>query len=122
MLDNLARSASRGALLAMAWTGSMAAAQTAPAPPPAPATKSAPPALPAAAAPSSDVSGLTLDALTWLRGCWLGAVNRREFREQWSPARGGMMVGFSHTVISPREGTIKERMAAKDEAIDPSKE
>ena len=32
------------------------------------------------------------------------------------------MVGFSHTVVTPREGTIKERMDTKGEGIDPAKE
>ena len=41
----------------------------------------------------------TLDALSWLQGCWTGTVNQREFREQWSPARGGMMMGLGHTVV-----------------------
>jgi len=62
------------------------------------------------AAPSTTAAS-SLDALGWLRGCWLGSVNRREFREQWSPPRGGMMVGFSHTVIGPRlQGTLREKM------------
>jgi hypothetical protein len=75
-------------------------------------------------APSKDTTAPSagtesLDALSWLRGCWLGNVNRREFLEQWSPARGGMMVGFSHTVVGPKyEGTIKERMEAAGKATD----
>jgi len=67
-------------------------------------------------APSSPTATPALEALGWLRGCWLGSVNRREFLEQWSPPRGGMMVGFSHTVVSPRPPavTLKERMDAPD--------
>ena len=61
-----------------------------------------------AAAPAAAQS---LEALAWLRGCWRGEVNRREFLEQWSPARGGMMVGISHTIIAPKfQGTLKEKM------------
>jgi len=53
----------------------------------------------------------SLESLAWLRGCWRGEVNRREFLEQWSPARGGMMVGISHTVVAPKfQGTLKEKM------------
>ena len=77
-----------------------------------PAAQTAPAATSEAAAPSA-AEGPALEALGWLRGCWLGSVNRREFREQWSPARGGMMVGFSHTVIGPRmQGTLREKMDA----------
>lgn len=43
-----------------------------------------------------------LAPLAWLHGCWRGNVNQREFREQWMPLRGGMMVGTSHTVVGPR--------------------
>jgi hypothetical protein len=54
-------------------------------------TTAAPPS--AAGAPAA-----TLEAMSWLEGCWTGAVNEREFREQWSPPRGGMMLGLGHTV------------------------
>ncbi len=43
-----------------------------------------------------------LAPLAWLHGCWRGNVNQREFREQWMPLRGGMMVGASHTVVGQR--------------------
>jgi len=39
-----------------------------------------------------------LAPLSWLEGCWRGNVNDREFREQWLPLRGDLMVGVSHTV------------------------
>jgi hypothetical protein len=59
----------------------------------APATGSTtPPAAPAEA----------LASLEWLSGCWRGAVNQREFREQWLPAAGGMMIGAGHTVLQGR--------------------
>jgi hypothetical protein len=41
-----------------------------------------------------------LAPLAWLAGCWRGNVNQREFREQWTPLRGGMMIGVSHTVTA----------------------
>ena len=82
-----------------AWSCSTARGQTAAAPAPAPAK-----AAPVAAAPS-------LDALAWLRGCWKGSVARREFREQWMPPRGGMMVGISHTVVAPKlQGSMQQRL------------
>lgn len=57
----------------------------------------APVAATAAATPSA------LDQLAWLRGCWGGEVNRRNFVEQWLPPRGGMMVGVSHTTVQKRK-------------------
>lgn len=45
-------------------------------------------------APITDVG-----ALAWLDGCWGGTVNQRDFREQWSPLRGGMLIGFGSTVF-----------------------
>ena len=85
-----------------AWVCSAASAQTA-----APAEKPVAPA----AAPSSPTAPSPLDALAWLRGCWRGEVNRREFLEQWSPPRGGMMVGISHTVVGAKfQGALKEKM------------
>jgi Domain of unknown function (DUF6265) len=72
--------------------------------PPAPAVPDAPAAAPAAAptaatpaapvAPPSD-----LQPFAWLRGCWEGKVNGREFREEWLPLRGDIMVGLSQTVM-----------------------
>jgi hypothetical protein len=38
-------------------------------------------------------------ALAWLDGCWTGTVNQRDFREQWSPLRGGVLLGFGSTVF-----------------------
>jgi uncharacterized protein DUF6265 len=73
----------------------------------------APRAAPAAATPS-------LEGLSWLRGCWKGSVARREFREQWMPARGGMMVGISHTVVAPKtRGTLQQKLETVDKAQDP---
>jgi hypothetical protein len=40
----------------------------------------------------------SLGQLAWLHGCWDGKVNQRDFREEWLPLRGDMMIGVSHTV------------------------
>ena len=37
--------------------------------------------------------------LAWLAGCWQGTVNQRDFREQWLPYRGGMLVGAGQQVM-----------------------
>ncbi len=55
-----------------------------------------PPAKPAAAAPVS------LSDLAWVEGCWKGVVNKREFREQWMPLRGELMVGVSQTTMADK--------------------
>jgi hypothetical protein len=94
-----------GLALMAAAMPSLSTAQTAPSAQPAP-----PAALPPAATSPAAPTPSTLDALAWLRGCWMGTVNRREFLEQWSPPRGSMMVGFSHTVVlAPKaQGTLKD--------------
>jgi len=54
---------------------------------------------PAAAPPEATQADLTsVAALGWLDGCWAGTVNQRDFREQWSPLRGGMLLGAGSTV------------------------
>lgn len=55
---------------------------------------------PATAAPPAPAEALA--ALDWLQGCWRGTVNQREFREQWLPPGGGMMIGAGHTVMQGR--------------------
>ena len=40
----------------------------------------------------------TLKSLAWLEGCWRGTGGAREFREQWMPLRGAMMIGVSQTI------------------------
>lgn len=82
------------------WGAVNAQAPAAPAPaPPAPS-----PAAPASAgAAAVEAAASPLDQLAWLRGCWSGNVNRRAFDEQWLPARGGMMVGASHTTLQNRK-------------------
>jgi hypothetical protein len=52
------------------------------------------PSAPTASAPPS------LEALSWLAGCWEGKVNQRDFREEWLPLRGDIMVGVSQTAVS----------------------
>ena len=85
------------AVLALALVlGGPAAAQ----PPPQDAT--ADPPAPSGQGPLASPAESPLAPLAWLHGCWRGNVNQREFREQWMPLRGGMMVGASHTVVGPR--------------------
>jgi hypothetical protein len=59
--------------------------------------------LPPVAAPAmkrtTDVAAVPLTELAWLAGCWRGEVNRRQFREQWMPLRGDLLVGVSHAVF-----------------------
>jgi hypothetical protein len=71
----------------------LAHAQPAPAP-----GAAAPP--PRTTAPAAEL--LKIDNLAWLDGCWNGNVNQRDFREQWSPLRGTMLLGASSTVFQGR--------------------
>jgi hypothetical protein len=58
------------------------------------------PAAPAAATPPAPVApAADLQPFAWLQGCWEGKVNGREFREEWLPLRGDIMVGLSQTVM-----------------------
>ncbi len=60
------------------------------------AAQSAPPTeAPASAA----AKPLSLEQFAWLAGCWEGKVNQREFREEWLPLRGDVMVGASQTAM-----------------------
>ena len=56
---------------------------------------------PAANVPANPTEATIADvgALAWLDGCWAGTVNQRDFREQWSPLRAGVMLGFGSTVF-----------------------
>ncbi len=47
----------------------------------------------AAANPAGAADTGPLAPLAWLEGCWQGTVNQRDFREQWLPLRGGMLIG-----------------------------
>jgi len=51
---------------------------------------------PSATAPAADVNSPA--SLDWLGGCWGGTVNQRDFREQWSPLRGTILLGVGSTV------------------------
>ncbi len=64
-----------------------------------PPTANAPVAPPNTAAPATPVNPTsTLEPFGWLHGCWDGKVNQRDFREEWLPLRGDMMIGVSQTV------------------------
>ena len=64
------------------------------------ATPAPPPAAAEAATPATtpEIPG-PLAPLAWLEGCWQGNVNQREFREQWLPPHGGMLIGAGQTVM-----------------------
>jgi|SRR5450631_2126337 hypothetical protein len=40
-----------------------------------------------------------LEQFAWLAGCWEGKVNQRDFREEWLPLRGDIMIGASQTAM-----------------------
>jgi hypothetical protein len=42
---------------------------------------------------------LSLEQFAWLAGCWEGKVNQRDFREEWLPLRGEIMIGASQTAM-----------------------
>ena len=66
---------------AAAWQAALAFAQT-----------------PAAAPEMIKLDTKSMSELSWLSGCWGGKVNQRDFREQWMPLRGQMMLGVSQTL------------------------
>lgn len=77
----------------------------------APATSPVVPSAGAAAAADKPVDkGADIPAsgplapLAWMRGCWEGKVNQRDFREEWLPPSGDMMVGVSQTTL--RDKTV----------------
>jgi hypothetical protein len=89
----------RALALASAAAFVSAFAQTPPAPtqdPTAIGSPAVPPKSAVTAAPATPTSAL--EQLGWLHGCWDGKVNQRDFREEWLPLRGDMMIGVSHTV------------------------
>jgi hypothetical protein len=93
---HLARVVVAGALIASFFATQVQAATAVPAAP-TPPTAAPPPASPA------------LGQLAWLRGCWAGNVNRRDFVEQWLPPRADMMVGVSHTIVQNRKDASEVR-------------
>lgn len=56
----------------------------------------------AAANPAGAADTGPLAPLAWLEGCWQGTVNQRDFREQWLPLRGGMLIGAGQQVLRGR--------------------
>jgi len=50
-------------------------------------------------APADTPAPASIDALSWLAGCWEGKVNERDFREEWLPLRGDIMIGASQTAL-----------------------
>lgn len=75
-------------------------------------------AAPAGGNPVATTGNDPLQPLAWLAGCWQGSVNRREFREQWMPPRGALMVGVSHTVIGERTQNFEYlRLEARPDGV-----
>jgi hypothetical protein len=95
------------AMLAVAWLAGIGGGAFAQAP-------ATPPAVPPAGAPatadkpadkaSDNPASGPLAPLAWMRGCWEGKVNQRDFREEWLPPSGDMMVGVSQTTL--RDKTV----------------
>jgi hypothetical protein len=94
MITSVCRTAFRRRVAAMAVAGLLACAlaQAQPAPQPVAA-----PVVARSTAPAAEL--LKIDNLAWLAGCWNGNVNQRDFREQWSPLRGSMLLGAGSTVF-----------------------
>jgi hypothetical protein len=90
------------AMLAVALLAGMpgSASAQAPATPPAipPAGVSAVADKPIDKAAVNPASG-PLAPLAWMSGCWEGQVNQRDFREEWLPPTGDIMVGVSQTTL-----------------------
>ena len=51
------------------------------------------------AAPQTEPS---IDALQWIAGEWKGSMGRAEIEENWTPVKGGAMLGVSRTVAGGR--------------------
>ena len=91
-------------LQSMLTAALLAGALGAPAFAQAPATPPAvPPAGTASDQPADKPTG-PLAPLAWMRGCWEGKVNQRDFREEWLPPAGDMMIGVSQTTL--RDKTV----------------
>ena len=59
-----------------------------------------------------------IDNLAWLAGCWNGNVNQRDFREQWSPLRGGMLLGAGSTIYQGKTQSYEYfRIESRPEGI-----
>jgi len=79
--------------------GATAWAQQPPVPSEAAAPSPAPPSQPQPPTTAKLDDGGAFATLAWLEGCWQGTVNQREFREQWLPPRGGMLIGVGQSVL-----------------------
>ncbi len=91
------------ALSAPAWAQPSANPASPPAAAPTPAPAETPAgSQPPAKADAAATAAPKLEDLAWLGGCWKGTVNRREYREEWLPLRGNMMIGVSQTVLDDR--------------------
>jgi hypothetical protein len=63
-------------------------------------------------------AGDPLAPLAFLEGCWQGNVNQRDFREQWMPLRGGMLLGVSQTVMDGKtQGYEYLRLESRPEGV-----
>ncbi|MEP6941586.1 MAG: DUF6265 family protein [Betaproteobacteria bacterium] len=62
---------------------------------------------PSGSAPSQPGAASPLQAFAWLAGCWEGKVNQREFREEWLPLKGDIMVGASQTAMQGKTQTFE---------------
>jgi hypothetical protein len=81
----------------------------------------APPAGAAAVPPRTTAPAAELtkiENLAWLAGCWSGTVNQRDFREQWSPLRGGMLLGAGSTIYQGKTQSYEYfRIESRPEGI-----
>lgn len=77
--------------------GGPAFAQAPAAPPTAPAGATA--ADTPADKPADMAATGPLAPLAWVHGCWEGKVNQRDFREEWLPLTGDVMIGVSQTTL-----------------------
>jgi Domain of unknown function (DUF6265) len=96
MIPKYLQSVLTAALLAGALAGAASAQAPATSPP-------VPPGGAASDKPADKPAG-PLAPLAWMRGCWEGKVNQRDFREEWLPTAGDMMLGVSQTTL--RDKTI----------------
>ena len=112
---NCKRSKKRFASIALvAACAGLAACAQPEAPTPAPAA----PRSPASTATQASQDNGPVAPLAWLAGCWQGSVNQRDFREEWLPFRGGMLVGAGQQVM---QGAMQDyeflRIEARPEGV-----
>lgn len=69
-------------------------------------------------AASAAAEAAPLAPLAWLEGCWKGTVNQREFREQWLPLRGGVLIGAGQSVLRDKMQDYEYlRLEARDGGV-----